>query len=45
MKQKRKNQQHMGERFLNKTQEVHYQKDFKRANRAYESMVAERNRS
>jgi len=32
-------------KFLSKTQEVHDQKDFKRANRVYHSVIGEKNRS
>lgn len=45
MSQKRQNQVYLEEKFLTKTQEVHYQKDFKQANRIYESVIKERNRS
>ncbi|TQS70638.1 YfhE family protein [Ornithinibacillus gellani] len=33
------------EKFLNKTQEVLYQKEFKRANRTYEAASEKRNKS
>lgn len=45
MADKKKRPDHIQERFLTKTQEVHYHKDFKRANRVYQSIVEERNRS
>lgn len=44
MVQKRKGHEHLEEKFLNKTQEVHYQKEFKRANQIYESTIR-KNRS
>ncbi|OZU87756.1 YfhE family protein [Virgibacillus indicus] len=42
---KRKAMPHMHEKFLSKTQEVRYQKEFKRADKIYDELSKRGNRS